>query len=142
MQNKTLVHSIIKSAKSFSKVIPMLVGVILLMGLFQTFITQEMIVSIFSGNPFVDTLLGTITGGVSVGTPVVSYVISGELLSSGVSLYAVTAFILSWVSLGVVQLPLEFELFGKKFTILRNLFSFIAAIVVTLLTVMTLELFQ
>lgn len=142
MQNKTLVHSIIKSAKSFSKVIPMLVGVILLMGLFQTFITQEMIVSIFSGNPFADTLLGTITGGVSVGTPVVSYVISGELLSSGVSLYAVTAFILSWVSLGVVQLPLEFELFGKRFTILRNLFSFVAAIVVTLLTVMTLGLFQ
>lgn len=142
MQNKTLVHSIIKSAKSFSKVIPMLVGVILLMGLFQTFITQEMIVSIFSGNPFSDTLLGTITGGVSVGTPVVSYVISGELLSSGVSLYAVTAFILSWVSLGVVQLPLEFELFGKRFTILRNLFSFVAAIVVTLLTVMTLGLFQ
>lgn len=120
----------------------MLVGVILLMGLFQTFITQEMIVSIFSGNPFSDTLLGTITGGVSVGTPVVSYVISGELLSSGVSLYAVTAFILSWVSLGVVQLPLEFELFGKRFTILRNLFSFVAAIVVTLLTVMTLGLFQ
>lgn len=142
MQNKTLVHSIIKSAKSFSKVIPMLVGVILLMGLFQTFITQEMIVSIFSGNPFADTLLGTITGGMSVGTPVVSYVISGELLSSGVSLYAVTAFILSWVSLGVVQLPLEFELFGKRFTILRNLFSFVAAIVVTLLTVMTLGLFQ
>lgn len=142
MQQKSLIQSIIKSAKSFAKIAPMMLAIILLMGLLQSYVTKEMLASLFSGHILTDTFIGTVAGGVSVGNPAISYVLGGELLQSGVSMYAVTAFILSWVSLGVVQLPLEFELFDKRFTILRNLLSFIAAIVVSILTVVTLEVFK
>jgi uncharacterized membrane protein YraQ (UPF0718 family) len=142
MAEKTFLFALKQSAKGFAKMTPMLLAVVLLMGLFQTYVTKEMLKSIFSGNILGDTLIGTLAGGVSMGNPVVSYVLGGELLSGGISLYAVTAFILSWVSLGVIQLPLELQLFGKHFTILRNLLSFLAAIAVALLTVMTLRIFQ
>lgn len=142
MRDKTFLRSILQSIKSFGNILPMLAAVILTMGLFQTYITEDMLKSIFSGNTLSDTLIGTLVGGVSAGNPVVSYILGGELLSSGISLYAVTAFILSWVSLGVIQLPLEWQLFGKRFTVVRNVLSFVGAIVVTFLTVVTLKVFS
>ena len=142
MADKTFLKALLQSAKGFSKITPMLIAVILTMGLFETYISQDMLKSIFSGNTFSDTFIGTFVGGISIGNPVVSYILGGELLSNGISLYAVTAFILSWVSLGVIQLPLEWQLFGKRFTVARNLLSFIGTIIVTFLTVITLRMFS
>ena len=130
VRQKSLIHSILKSANSFAMITPMLLGVILCIGLFETLVTEEMLRSLFGGNPVYDTLVGTLIGGVSVGQPVASYIIGGELLESGVSLYAVSAFIVSWVTIGVIQLPLERELFGTRFTLQRNLLSVLFALIV------------
>ena len=125
---------------SLRTVIPMLIAVIGLVGLFETIITPEMLHSLFSGSTVKDTLIGTFAGGISVGQPFLSYIIGGELLQDGVSLYAVTAFILSFVTLGVVQLPLEWSLFGARFTIMRNLLSLLFALLVSWATVGILEM--
>lgn len=90
--------------KNLYMILPMLLAVIGLVGLFQTFVTPQMLRSLFSGSPLYDTLIGTFTGGVSVGQPFLSYIIGGELLKEGISLYAVTAFIISFVTLGLVNL--------------------------------------
>ena len=123
-------------------VMPMLFSVIALAGLFETLVTPEMIQSIFKGSLVTDTLLGTGIGAVSVGQPFLSYVIGGELLDEGVSLYAVTAFILSFVTLGLIQLPLEWSLFGTRFTLLRNMLSFIFAFLISISTVYILGFLQ
>lgn len=128
--------------KSFFMIAPMLIAVIGLVGLLQSVLTPEMIHSVFSGNAIYDMFIGTLVGGVSVGQPFVSYILGGELLKEGVSLYAVSAFILAWVTLGVVQLPLEWSLFGARFTLLRNLLAFVFAFVISFLTVITLELLR
>ena len=116
-------------------VMPMLLSVIALAGLFETLVTPEMIQSVFKGSLVEDTLIGTGIGAISVGQPFLSYVIGGELLNEGVSLYAVTAFILSFVTLGVIQVPLEWSLFGTRFTLLRNSLSFIFAFLTSISTV-------
>ncbi len=87
-----------------------------------------------------DVLLGAGIGSVAAGHPVVSYVLGGELLGAGVSLLAVTALIVSWVTVVVVQLPAESLLLGKHFAIYRNLISFASAIVVAFLVVFSLRL--
>jgi len=123
-------------------VIPMLIAIIGLVGLFETLITPEMLHSLFSGSTVKDMIIGTFAGGVSVGQPFLSYIIGGELLQEGVSLYAVTAFILSFVTLGVVQLPLEYSLFGARFTIMRNLLSLIFAFLVSFATIEVMGILQ
>jgi uncharacterized membrane protein YraQ (UPF0718 family) len=123
-------------------VMPMLLAVIALAGLFETLVTPEMIQSVFKGFIVEDTLIGTGIGAVSVGQPFLSYVIGGELLQEGVSLYAVTAFILSFVTLGVIQLPLEWSLFGTRFTLLRNILSFIFAFLISIATITILGFLQ
>lgn len=127
---------------SLAVVMPMLIAVIGLVGLFETVITPQMLHSLFSGSTVKDTLIGTFAGAVSVGQPFLSYIIGGELLQEGVSLYAVTAFILSFVTLGVVQLPLEWALFGARFTMMRNLLSFLFALLVSWVSVEILGLIQ
>jgi len=119
---------------------PMLLSVIGLMGLFEALVTPEMIQSVFKGSVLSDTLIGTGVGAISVGQPFLSYAIGGELLDEGVSLYAVTAFILSFVTLGLIQLPLEWSLFGTRFTVLRNVLSFIFALLISIATVSILGL--
>ena len=140
MEHPTFMQAFYKSLKGFALNLPMLIGVILLSGLFEVFITPDMLSSLFTGHAFYDTLIGTISVGVSVGQPFISYLIGGELLDNGMSYYAVTAFVLSWVTLGVVQLPYEYSLFGGRFTLTRNLLAFIFVLLISFATVQTLQL--
>jgi len=128
-----------KSALSFLGMAPLLLGVIGLVGLFQVLVTPEMLAALFRGNPLVDTLIGTLTGAAAAGNPVVSYLLGGELLAQGISLYAVSAFILSWVTLGFIQLPAEVEVFGGRFTLYRNILAFIFTMIIAVLTTLTLQ---
>jgi len=129
-----------KSALSFFSIMPMLIGVIGLVGLFQALVTPQMLATLFQGIPFVDTLIGTVTGGISAGHPILSYVLGGELLKQGVSLYAVTAFVLSWVTLGLIQIPMEVEVFGRHFTLYRNIIAFVFTLIIAIATTFTVQL--
>ena len=120
----------------------MLLAVIGLIGLFKAYITPEMLKTLFNGATLHDMLIGTAVGGISVGQPFLSYIIGGELLDHGASFYGVTAFILSFVTLGVVQLPMEFGIFGLRFTLVRNLLSLIFAFLVSWAVTYTVELLQ
>ncbi|RRS31973.1 MAG: permease [Epsilonproteobacteria bacterium (ex Lamellibrachia satsuma)] len=117
--------------KTLYAISPMLLAVIGLIGLFKTFITPEMIHTLFNGSMLHDMLMGVGLGGVSVGQPFLSYIIGGELLDEGASFYGVSAFILSFVTLGVVQLPMEFSIFGFRFTLLRNFLSILFAFILS-----------
>jgi len=128
-----------KALKGFISMLPMLLAIILLLGIFDTYITEKILASFFIDNNFIDTITGTLMGGVLTGNPMVSYILSGELTTAGISLFAVTAFILSWVTLGVVQLPAEVEIFGLRFTFYRTLFTFITTILVSIATVLTVN---
>ena len=82
---------------------------------------------------FISPLLFRI-GSISAGNPITSYIFGGELLDQGINLLAVTAFLVAWVTVGLVQLPAESFLLGKRFAILRNAISFIFSIFVAIIT--------
>ena len=128
-----------RSLLGFGAMMPMILGVVGLVGFFQAVITPALLHRLFTGNLLYDTLIGTVAGGVAAGQAMVSYIIGGELLKEGISMYAVAAFVLSWVTLGVVQLPLEVEVLGLRFTIVRNLLAFCFTILIALATVATVE---
>lgn len=130
-----LSHAIRASANQFATLLPVLVGVVLLMGLFNAFVPRDFLISIFSGDPALDTFWGACFGSILAGNPINSYIIGGELLTYGVSLFAVTAFIITWVTVGLVQLPAEIAALGKKFALVRNAVSFVLSIVIAALTV-------
>ena len=129
-----------KTLNTINQSIPLLLGVISAISLLNAAVPEGAYSKIFSGNIFLDPLLGGIIGSVAAGNPITSYVVGGELLSEGVSLIAVTAFLLTWVTVGLIHLPAEIDLLGKKFALARNLICFIVSVPVAVLVVITVEI--
>jgi len=132
-----LIRAFNSTGKQFANLLPIFVGVVLLVGLFNTFISKELLSLIFPGNALLDTLCGAGFGSILASNPINSYVIGGELLKQGVSLFAVTAFLTAWVTIGLVQLPAEIAALGKKFALIRNALSFALCMAISFLTVAT-----
>jgi len=120
--------------------IPILFGIILLISLIINMIPESFYSKVFIGNGVIDSFVGALFGSVLAGNPINSYVIGSELLENGVGMTAITAFIISWVTVGIIQLPAEAMLLGKKFAITRNVFSFFSAILIAIITVLILQL--
>jgi len=135
MDKEKLKITTIKSIRSLYNSLPVLIGVVLLISLASIIIPKSTYSIVFSGNYILDPIIGGITGSILAGNPITSYIIGGELLKQGISLIAVTSFLVAWVTVGIVQLPAESILLGKRFALLRNAISFIFAIIVAILTV-------
>ncbi len=140
LEKKNINDALRKTIHAFIGVVPIIIGMVLLTGLITRFIPMQKLASMFGNNEFLDALTGALIGSISAGHPITSYVLGGELLAGGVSLIAVTALIISWVTVGSIQLPAEALMLGKRFAIYRNLMSFIFAIVISILTVTTLNM--
>lgn len=135
----TFIESFLRTLRSFGAALPAVLGVILLLGLFRVFVTTELISAVFSGEVLRDTVIGALIGSISAGNAIASYIIGGELFKEGVSLFAVAAFIVAWVTVGAVQFPAEAAILGRRFATARNILSFMLAIVVSIATVTTLK---
>lgn len=131
----------LKTLNTFKTSLPIMFGVLLLVGLLNT-LFQDNYSRIFTGNYFFDPLIGTIVGSVSFGIPLTSYVVGGELLENGISLVAVTAFVMAWTTVGIAMLPLEAKFLGKKFAIVRNVINFLFSIIIAMLVVSIINFFN
>ncbi len=136
-----LITAISKAAKGLGNALPMIFGTILLVSFLSTIIPKSLYTQLFSKNVLLDSIIGALIGSVSAGNPITSYIFGGEILSQGVSLIAITAFLVSWVTVGIIQLPAEATILGKKFALLRNLSAFILSIIVAIVTVLILGVF-
>jgi uncharacterized membrane protein YraQ (UPF0718 family) len=132
--------AVVKAAKALYNNIPIFLGIILLIGLVNAVIPKSAIAALFSNNVVLDPLIGSALGSVFAGNPVTSYILGGEFLAQGVSFIAVIALMVSWVTVGFVQIPAEAMMLGKRFAILRNATSFVLAIIVAIITVFIMEL--
>jgi len=132
--------SLKKSAWTFINVLPIIIGMLLATSLVVTLFPEQITAGLFGNGDMVDSLLAATIGSIAAGHPLASYLLGGELLGGGVSLMAVTSLLVTWVTVGIVQLPAEALMLGTRFAIYRNIISFIAAIAISFLTVSTLQL--
>jgi len=139
---KKLTVSARKTTRSFLNTVPVLVAVLLLSGLFNALTLPSGLVDVFERDASFGPLLASVVGSIAVGHPITSYVLGGELLAKGVGLVSVTALVVSWVTVGVVQLPVESAHLGRHFAIVRNLLAFISALAIAYLTVFTVVSFS
>jgi len=147
MNNKTkqgestdIATSLRKTGKMLLRVLPNIFAVVLLSGLIMEFVPLDRLSEYLGGGFFTDGLVGAGIGSISIGNPLVSYVLGGALLEQGISLMAVTALLVSWVTVGSIQLPAEIQTFGARFALLRNGISFVFALIIAFLVLMTMQL--
>lgn len=135
-----LTTSFNKTTYSFIRILPIIIGMLLATSLLITLFPEQISAGLFGNGEVLDALLGASIGSIAVGHPLASYLLGGELLRGGVGLIAVTALVVSWVTVGIVQLPAESLMLGGRFAITRNLVCFITAIIIAFVTVVTTHL--
>lgn len=123
-RGRKLKQAIKKAMRQMSSMLPVILGVILLVGFFQTFVPKSWVKTLFSGSSLPDAFAGAVCGSILTGNPVNSYVIGNAFLEMGVALIGVTAFILTWVTVGLIQLPAEIAALGVRFALVRIVAAF------------------
>lgn len=120
--------------QSLLKLLPLLIAVFGLVGLFQVFLTPDQVQKAMGAtNGLISLLVGGLLGAVSIGPPLAAYPLAGSMLDAGAWPPAVAAFIVSWISVGVVTLPFEAATFSPRFALLRNSVNFCLALLIGLL---------
>lgn len=136
-----LKNSFRKTTRAFINMLPIMIGMLLLTSLVVTLFPEQISSGLFGNGEILDSLLAASLGSIAVGHPLASYLLGGELLGGGVNLIAVTALVVTWVTVGVVQLPAEALMLGLRFAVYRNIISYFAAIAIAFLTVYSLRFF-
>jgi hypothetical protein len=134
--------ALLKTLRGFATLLPLLLAMLLLISLLLSLFPDVITAGMFGHGTLLDTLLGASLGSAAVGQPMISYILGGELLAAGVGLTAVTALLVSWVSVGFLHLPAEAMLLGKGYALKRNAVAFLIAVAAGLLVPATLGLLR
>lgn len=99
-----------------------------LIGLLLALIPPETIKKLLgSSSRLMSTFWGAIIGTVTIIPGFIAFPLSKSLYQSGAYLMAIAAFITTLTMVGFATSPIEIKYFGKKFTLYRNVLSFVLA---------------
>jgi uncharacterized membrane protein YraQ (UPF0718 family) len=117
--------------RAFTKMLPALLAVTGLMGIISGVLSPETI-SRYLGpeSGYLAVAIGAIVGAITLIPHVVALPLAGSLYQAGAAPMAIAAFITTLNMVGIVTAPLEVEQLGRKYTLVRNVLSFIFAIVI------------
>lgn len=124
----------VKSLVKFLNLLPMMIVIIVLIGLIFGFIPPELIKNYLGSNDnILQVVAAAIFGAITLIPSIVALPLAGSLVEAGASYTPIAAFITTLTMVGFVTLPVELKELGKKITILRNVFAFIFALVISLI---------
>lgn len=123
-----------KSWKSFENILPEFLGVIMIVGVLLAIMNPEVISRIIGGNSgWFGVIAAAIVGAITLIPGFVAFPTAAILVENGAGYMQIAAFVSTLMMVGIVTMPVEIRYFGKKLTILRNLFAFIFSFLVAYL---------
>lgn len=134
VKDKQKTFNSMKMAKGMMKnMVGQIIGILLLIGLILTFIPPEVIKSTLGeSNTFISTIVSALAGSITLIPAFVAFPLVGSLVDAGASIIPAVAFLTTLTMVGLVTFPLEKREFGLKFATIRNIFSFVFAILIAL----------
>ena len=121
-------QAFLKTLKSMKELLPMLFAILLIISLLKTSWLISWVVQHLN-NSILWVIIADLVGSISAWSAVNSYIIVKGLWDFSQYMLLWTVFMISWVTIWVVQMPFEAKYFWKKFTIIRNVLAFLLAIV-------------
>ncbi len=120
-----------KAWQSFEKILPELLGILILMSLVLAFLEPELISKMLGKDSgWWGVLIATGVGAIAMIPGFVAFPIVAMLLQKGAGYAQMAAFLSSLMMVGIITLPLEVKYFGKKTTLLRNITAFMFALMI------------
>ncbi len=120
--------------RSAVKLAPTLLAILLLIGLLLGFVPTATIGRVVGeGSGLTGVLTAALLGAVLHIPALVSFPLAGSLVDAGASAMVVAVFITTLTMVGFVTLPMEIGVLGKRFALLRNGLSLVAALLIGVL---------
>ena len=129
-----------KAWKAFENILPQFLVVIVLVGFLLAVFDPDTISKIIGAESgWIGVLLAGIIGSITLIPGFVAFPTAAILLENGAGYMQIATFVSTLMMVGIVTLPVEIKYFGKKISIMRNIFafffSFIVAIIIGLVVV-------
>lgn len=120
-----------KAWKSFENILPEFLGVIMLVGVLLAALHAELISKIIGNNSgWFGVIIAALVGAITLIPGFVAFPTAAMLLHNGAGIMQIGAFVSTLMMVGIVTMPVEIKYFGKKLTILRNIFAFIFSFII------------
>ncbi|QZY53876.1 permease [Crassaminicella profunda] len=124
-KNKTR-KALKKAWKSFQNILPEFLGVIMVVGILLAILDPKWISSLLGKESgWIGVFLSAIVGAITLIPGFVAFPTAAMLLKKGVGYMQIGAFISALMMVGIITIPVEIKYFGKRLTILRNVFGFV-----------------
>lgn len=121
------------TVKKLLKILPSFVQMLVLVSILLYLVPDRVIVKYLGeSSKLTGTILGLILGSITLMPGFIVFPLGGILLSKGVGYMSIAAFTTTLMNVGVLTYPVEKEYFGVKLTVLRNIVSFVIAVIITL----------
>lgn len=131
-KHKTL-ESLSKSLESLKNLSPSLLGMIAFVGLTLAIVPEERLAHLFTLKGVWGFVLVSLIGAIVTIPGPIAFPIAGALLRMGADPATLASFVTTLTMVGLASSSLEISHFGKRFTIMRQVFSFIAAVAIGLI---------
>lgn len=119
------------AGRSFLRILPSVLMIVVLVGVVMGILTPEKLGQWLGDKSGVaGVLLTGVVGAVLHIPSIVAFPLAGSLLRSGASVTIIATFVATLTMIGMVTLPLEIKELGKRFALVRNGLSFLAALLV------------
>ena len=131
-KNKKKTKMAIKKAwKAFENILPQFLTVIMFVGVLLAVFNAQFISKIIGNNSgWFGVIIAAVVGSITLIPGFVAFPTAAMLLQNGAGYMQIGAFLSTLMMVGVVTMPVEIKYFGKRLTLLRNLFAFIFSFLV------------
>lgn len=120
-----------KAWKSFENIMPEFLTVIMLVGILLALLNAELISKIIGNNSgWFGTVIAALVGAITLIPGFVAFPTAAMLVENGAGYMQIGAFVSTLMMVGIITMPVEIKYFGKKLTILRNIFAFVFSFIV------------
>ncbi len=137
---KKTIKGIKKGAKQFINILPTLFSVIMLISIVLYFISDDVLTEYLGSKAGITAYFSAgLIGSVAILPGFIAYPLAGILVKSGVSLSVIAVFITTLKMVGIMTIPIERRYFGTKVALIRNLLSFVGALVVGIIMALILN---
>jgi len=120
-----------KAWKAFENILPEFLTVIMFVGVLLAVFNAQLISKVIGNNSgWLGVVIAAVVGAITLIPGFVAFPTAAMLLQNGAGYMQIGAFLSSLMMVGVVTMPVEMKYFGKRLTLLRNLFAFIFSFLV------------
>lgn len=120
-----------KGLKMFMNLLPALLNILILVSIVLYLLPKETLVKwLGHDSGWLGMTVAAILGSISLIPGFIAFPLGGILIKSEVSYQVIAVFITTLMMVGVLTLPLEAKYFGMRVALLRNVLSFIGAVII------------